>query len=171
MADEPKSVFDTMPERALEMFQAWFSDTIPQNKALGLQVVAVRKGVATMKLEWQPHLVGNPETGVLFGGALTTMLDACSGMAVATMLTEPAPFATLDLRIDYIKPATPGQAVIAEAQCYKLTNNVAFTRAVAHHGDPADPIASSAGTFMMGTKGAVMQAQTLGARLAKGASS
>ena len=85
MADEPKSVFDTMPEKALEMFQAWFSDTIPQNKALGLRVVGVRKGVATMRLEWQPHLVGNPETGVLFGGALTTMLDACSGMAVATI--------------------------------------------------------------------------------------
>ena len=168
MADEVKSLFDTMPEQALALFQSWFSDTIPQNKALGLQVIGVRKGVATMKLEWQPHLVGNPETGVLFGGALTTMIDACSGMAVATMLTEPAPFATLDLRIDYIKPATPRQAVIAEAECFKLTNNVAFTRAVAHHGDPTDPIASSAGTFMMGTKGTVLQAQTVGARLAKG---
>jgi uncharacterized protein (TIGR00369 family) len=170
MADEPKSVFDIMPEQALAMFQARFSDTIPQNKALGVQVVAVRKGVATMKLEWQPHLVGNPETGVLFGGALTTLIDACSGMAVGTMLTEPLPFATLDLRIDYIKPATPRQAVIAEATCFKLTNNVAFTRAVAHHGDPDDPIASSAGTFMMGTKGTVLQAQTIGARLAKGTS-
>jgi uncharacterized protein (TIGR00369 family) len=155
-------------ELSLSVFQEWFSDTIPQNKALGLQVIAVRRGFASMRLEWQPHLVGNPETGVLFGGALTTMIDGCSGMAVATMLTEPSPFATLDLRIDYIKPATPRQAVIAEAECFKLTNNVAFTRAVAHHGDPADPIASSAGTFMMGTKGTVLQAQTLGARLSKG---
>ncbi len=170
MADKPASIFETMPDQALAMFQRLFSDTIPQNKALGLQVVAVRKGVATMRLEWQPHLVGNPETGVLFGGALTTMIDACCGMAVATMLSEPSPFATLDLRIDYIKPATPRQAVIAEATCFKLTNNVAFTRAVAHHGDSDDPIASSAGTFMMGTKGSVLQAQTIGARLTKGAS-
>lgn len=155
-------------ELSLSVFQEWFSDTIPQNKALGLQVIAVRRGFASMRLEWRPHLVGNPETGVLFGGALTTMIDGCSGMAVATMLTEPSPFATLDLRIDYIKPATPRQAVIAEAECFKLTNNVAFTRAVAHHGDPADPIASSAGTFMMGTKGTVLRAQTLGASLAKG---
>ncbi|MBX3500185.1 MAG: PaaI family thioesterase [Alphaproteobacteria bacterium] len=159
-----------MPERALALFQEWFSDTIPQNKALGLRVVGVRRGVVTMQLQWQPHLVGDAETGVLFGGAITTMLDACSGMAVATMLKEPLPFATLDLRIDYIKPATPRQAVIAEAECFKLTNNVAFTRAVAHHGDPADPIASSAGTFMMGTKGSVIQAQTLGARFAGGPS-
>lgn len=170
MADNPTSIFETMPERALALFQEWFSDTIPQNKALGLRVVGVRRGVATMQLEWQPHLVGDAETGVLFGGAITTMLDACSGMAVATMLKEPSPFATLDLRIDYIKPATPRQAVIAEAECFKLTNNVAFTRAVAHHGDPADPIASSAGTFMMGTKGSVIQAQTLGARFAGGPS-
>lgn len=171
MADEPGSVFDTMPEESRAMFQAWFSDTIPQNKALGLQVVAVRKGVATMRMEWQPHLVGNLQTGVLFGGALTTMIDACCGLAVGTMLTEPSPFATLDLRIDYIKPATPRQAVITEATCYKLTSNVAFTRAVAHHGDPDDPIASSAGTFMMGTKGSVLPAQAIGARLAKGAAS
>lgn len=170
MVDKPKSVFEQLPEQAVAMFQQLFSDTIPQNKALGIVVVGARKGGATMKLDWQPHLVGNPETGVLFGGALTTMLDACSGMAVATMLTEPAPFATLDLRIDYIKPATPKQPVFADAECFKLTNNVAFTRAVAHHGDPADPIASSAGTFMMGTKGAVIQAQTIGKRLAKGTS-
>ena len=170
MADKPKSIFEQLPEQAVAMFQQLFSDTIPQNKALGIIVIGARKGGATMKLDWQPHLVGNPETGVLFGGALTTMLDACSGMAVATMLTEPAPFATLDLRIDYIKPATPQQTVFADAECFKLTNNVAFTRAVAHHGDPADPIASSAGTFMMGTKGAVIQAQTIGARLAKGTS-
>jgi uncharacterized protein (TIGR00369 family) len=164
MADEAKSIFERLPEQAVAMFQQLFSDTIPQNKALGIVVVGARKGGATMKLDWQPHLVGNPETGVLFGGALTTMLDACSGMAVATMLTEPSPFATLDLRIDYIKPATPKLTVFADAECFKLTNNVAFTRAVAHHGDPADPIASSAGTFMMGTKGAVIQAQTIGAR-------
>jgi acyl-coenzyme A thioesterase PaaI-like protein len=86
-------------------------------------------------------------------GPLTALLDSCCGMSVATMLREPAPFATLDLRIDYVKPATPGQAVIAEAECYRVTHSVAFTRAFAHHGDPKDPIAAAAGTFMLGTKG------------------
>jgi uncharacterized protein (TIGR00369 family) len=148
-----RTLFDAMPGDKLEMFQQWFSNTIPHNKALGLAVTAVHKGRASMRLDWQPHLVGNPETGVLHGGAITAMLDACSGMAVATVLTKAQPFATLDLRIDYVHPATPGQAVLADAECYRLTSNVAFTRAVAHHGDPGDPIASSAGTFMLATKG------------------
>jgi uncharacterized protein (TIGR00369 family) len=152
-ATRPKSIFETVPGDKLELFQKWFSDTIPHNKALGLAVTAVRKGGASMRLDWQPHLVGNPETDVLHGGAITAMLDACSGMAVATVLTKAQPFATLDLRIDYVHPATPGQPVLADAECYRLTHNVAFTRAVAHHGDPNDPIASSAGTFMLATKG------------------
>jgi uncharacterized protein (TIGR00369 family) len=148
-----RTLFDAMPGDKLEMFQQFFSSTIPHNKALGLLVTAVSRGGASMRLDWQPHLVGNPETGVLHGGAITAMLDSCSGMAIATLLTRAQPFATLDLRIDYVHPATPGQPVLADAECYRLTSNVAFTRAVAHHGDPKDPIASSAGTFMMATKG------------------
>jgi len=90
---------------------------------------------------------------VLAGGPLTALMDSCCGMSVATMLEEPAPFATLDLRIDYVRPATPRDAVIAEAECYRITRSVAFTRAIAHHGDAKDPIAAAAGTFMLGTKG------------------
>jgi acyl-coenzyme A thioesterase PaaI-like protein len=41
---------------------------------------------------------------------------------------------------------------MARATCYKVTRNVAFTRAVAYHEDPADPIAHSVGTFMVSTK-------------------
>ena len=151
------------PDQRIVLFQSLFSDTIPHNKALGLKVVAVRRGFASMRLEWREELVGNPETGVLAGGPLTAMLDGCCGMSVATMLREPMPFATLDLRIDYARPATPGQAVIAEAECYRITSSVAFTRAFAHHGDAADPIAAAAGTFMLGTKGKVTRPQMIGA--------
>ena len=146
----------------LELFQQWFSDSIPHNKALGLRVVSVRKGFASMRLEWRAELVGDPDTGVLAGGPLTAMLDSCCGMSVATMLRDPKPFATLDLRIDYARPATPGKAVIAEAECYRITRSVAFTRAFAHHGDAKDPIAAAAGTFMLGTKGEVTRAQAIG---------
>ena len=151
----------TTPDERLAFFQEWFSDTIPHNKALGLKVIGARKGFASMKLEWREELIGNPETGVLAGGPLTAMLDACCGMAVATMLTKPEPFATLDLRIDYVRPAEPGKAVIAEAECYRITHSVAFTRAFAHHGDARDPIAAAAGTFMLGTKGEVTRAQAI----------
>jgi uncharacterized protein (TIGR00369 family) len=141
------------PDQRIAFFQQWFSDMIPHSKALGLKIVSVRRGFGSMRLDWREELVGNPETGVLAGGPLTAMMDSCCGMSVATMLKDPAPFATLDLRIDYVRPATPGQAVIAEAECYRITRSVAFTRAFAHHGDARDPIAAAAGTFMLGTKG------------------
>jgi len=70
---------------------------------------------------------------------------------VFAALTDFVPIATLDLRIDYLRPAEVGQAVHARATCYKLARNVAFTRAVAYHDDPADPIAHSVGTFMLAT--------------------
>jgi uncharacterized protein (TIGR00369 family) len=156
----PKSL--TTPEERVALFQKLFSDTIPHNRALGLKVVAVAKGLASMQLDWREELVGNPETRVLAGGALTAMLDGCCGMAVATMLKVPMPFATLDLRIDYAKPAVPERPVIAEAECYRITRSVAFTRAFAHQGDPKDPVAAAAGTFMLGTKGKVTRAQSIG---------
>jgi acyl-coenzyme A thioesterase PaaI-like protein len=62
------------------------------------------------------------------------------------------PIATLDLRIDYLRAGDAGRDVVCRASCYKLTRNVAFTRAVAYHDDEADPIATSMGTFMIGTK-------------------
>lgn len=140
-------------ESERKIYEQAFSDAIPQNKALGIEVVEVARGRGTLRLPWKEELVGNPETGVIHGGAITTMLDACCGMAIATLMKKPQPFATLDLRIDYVRPATKGEAVIAEAECYRITSNVAFTRAVAHHGNPAEPIAAASGTFMLATKG------------------
>jgi uncharacterized protein (TIGR00369 family) len=157
----------TTPEERVAVFQKLFSDLIPHNRALGLKVVAVARGIACMQLEWRKELVGNPETGVLAGGPITAMLDGCCGMSVATMLTDPKPFATLDLRIDYARPATPRKPVIAEAECYRMTRSVAFTRAIAHQGDPKDPIAAAAGTFMLGTKGEVTRPQSVAKELLK----
>ena len=157
----------TSPEERVALFQQLFSDAIPHNKALGIRIVAIARGLASMQLDWREELVGNPETGVLAGGPLTAMLDGCCGMAVATMLKDPKPFATLDLRIDYAKPAEPGKPVIAEAECYRITRSVAFTRAIAHQGDPKDPVAAAAGTFMLNTKGEATRAQTMGKELTK----
>ena len=129
-----------------------FTDFIPHNKALGMVLLELEKGEAKFRLPYDPKLVGNPDTGVLHGGAITALLDACSGASVFAALTEWVPIATLDLRIDYLRAADAGRDVIAHATCYKRTRNVAFTRAIAYTDDPADPIASSVGTFMLSTK-------------------
>jgi uncharacterized protein (TIGR00369 family) len=129
-----------------------FVDAIPHNAALGFQVLEFKKAEVVFLLPYDAKLVGNPDTGVLHGGAITALLDACSGAAVFSALPALMPIATLDLRIDYNRGGDPGRDIKCRATCYKVTRNVAFTRAVAYHDDEADPIATSAGTFMLGTK-------------------
>ncbi len=129
-----------------------FVEGIPHNHALGMKVREFGRGEVIFELPYDAKLVGNPDTGVLHGGAITALIDACSGASVFAALTEWKPIATLDLRIDYQRAGDAGRAILCRASCYKLTRNVAFTRAIAYHDDEADPIASSMGTFMIGTK-------------------
>ncbi|MCK6552928.1 hotdog fold thioesterase, partial [Myxococcota bacterium] len=106
---------DEHPEVLARLNQA-FTGLVPHNQALGLELVDFdRAGVAVMRLPWSEALVGNPETGVLHGGVITSLLDATAGAAVFVALWSPTPIATLDLRIDYLKPATPGRDVVARA--------------------------------------------------------
>src|SRR5688500_6285663 len=122
-------------QRMMESINLFMRDSVPHNHALGLSVVALGPAEATLRLPHSENLVGNPETGVLHGGAVTSLIDATCGIAVYMKMARMARFATLDLRIDYLHPATPGQELLARAECYKLTRAVAFVRALAHHGD------------------------------------
>ncbi len=139
------------PERPMiERIDSLLADgAVPHNTALGLSAVECSPGEAILKLPYAEHLVGNPETGVLHGGAVTSLLDATAGLAVLLAMKSPARIATLDLRIDYLGPAEPCRDLLARAECYKLTRNIAFVRGVAYHDDPGAPIASATATFMI----------------------
>lgn len=126
---------------------------IPHNHALGLELVSVSAGQVVMRLPYRKDLVGHPETGILHGGAITTLLDSVSGLSVHSRLGRLVPIATLDLRIDYLKPAEPDQAVYGACECYKLTRNVGFCRGFAYQDDKEDPVAHCTGSFMLDTPG------------------
>lgn len=121
---------------------------IPFSVATGMEVVEVGPSRAQIRLPWRADLVGNPATGVLHGGIITALIDNACGCAVICALPTMTSVATLDLRIDYLRPATPGEAVLVDAECYRMTRNIAFVRALAHHGDRDDSIAHSVATFM-----------------------
>ena len=117
--------------------------------SLGGEILDFGKGRARTRLPYAPHLVGDPDTGVVHGGVITAMLDQTCGIAVASALKELMPFATLDLRIDYMKPATPHADIFVEAECLKVTHEVAFTRGLAYQTSRDEPIALSTGAFML----------------------
>lgn len=148
MADEPLRAKTELAQRNLE-----FMRDIPFHQRTGIQIVKVDRGRALMKLPYSPELVGNPDTGVLHGGIVTALLDACSGLAVFMNIDKLMAIATLELRIDYLRPATQGKEILAEAECYRMTPHVAFARAQAYHPDDREKlIATCSGTFMLGTK-------------------
>ena len=128
---------------------------IPHARAIGLIVLEARPDEAWLKVPYAPELVGNPETGVVAGGVVTTLLDNAAGTAVIVALEEVRSIATLDLRIDYLKPATPGRDIVGYCHCYKVTRNIAFVRGVAYHDTPDDPIATMVAAFMLGANTAL----------------
>lgn len=128
-------------------------ESIPHCRELGLKIVSLQPRRAVMKLDYGDRLAGNPDTGVIHGGVISTIIDTASGLAASASVPADATVATLDLRIDYLKPARPGKAVTAEAECYRLTNSVAFVRATAHQGDRDNPVAHCVATFMLNSAG------------------
>jgi uncharacterized protein (TIGR00369 family) len=126
--------------------------TSPHMRALGLRFVSADAGVVVGMIPYRADLVGDPRTGVLHGGVVTTLLDSTGGAAVISALPLPIPIATLDLRIDYLRPSTPHAPLYARVECYKLTRHVAFARGVAYNHDQGDPVASMAATFMLQTQ-------------------
>jgi uncharacterized protein (TIGR00369 family) len=149
-AEDPAAARARHLERMSLINNAFFAQA-PHSKALGMEIVEMGDGMAICRLPYAAQLVGNPETGVLHGGVITTLMDAVCGTAVFMRLDQPVPIATLDLRVDFLEPTTPLRDVFACARCFRVTSNVAFVRGVAYHDDEDHPIASATGAFMLGT--------------------
>lgn len=116
----------------------------------GLRLDRAAPGEAWSSLPYRPVFVGDTETGVLHGGVVTAMLDESCGMAVQLALDGTRSIATLDLRIDYLKPATPGLDIKAHSLCYRVTRSIAFVRSSAYQESEDDPVATATACFMVG---------------------
>ena len=117
--------------------------------ALGIRHVDHGADWCTLALPYDRRLVSDATTGVLASGPIVSLIDMAAAIAIWLKRGERIRMATLDLRVDYLRPARPGQAVSARMECYRLGGRIAFVRGVADDGDPADPIAHAAGTFAL----------------------
>jgi uncharacterized protein (TIGR00369 family) len=122
---------------------------VGHGRALGIEFRGAGEDWAELALPWKPDLVGMRSGGILASGAIVSLIDTAAGTSVWVKMGHFQPIVTLDLRLDYLRPAVEGETVVARCTCYKLTQSIGFVRGVAHGGDPDRPIAHSAATFML----------------------
>lgn len=130
------------PERFCAM--PWRSHT----SLLGIAYHAHGPDWAELALPFDPDQVGDVDRGVVASGPIISLMDMASSISIWIRLGYLRDHATLDLRVDYLRPATPGMTIIGRAECYRITRSIAFVRGQAHDGDAANPLAHVAGTFM-----------------------
>ena len=141
-ADASAGAFD--PERFFALMRS-----VGHGRALGLDYRASGEQWIELALPWREELVGVPESGILASGAIVSLIDTAGGASIWMALGKFQPIVTIDLRLDYLRPAIKGETVIARCECYKLTRAIGFVRGVAHGGDETRPIAHATGTFML----------------------
>ena len=143
MTATPPSQFAFDPVRA-----APFLTARSHNGWLGLQYRDHGADWVELELPWRADLVGEAERQVLASGPIVSLMDMASGLAIWTRMGQFQAIATLDLRIDYTRSATPRGNVFGRATCYRTTRSAAFVHGIAYEGDAEDPVARVQGVFM-----------------------
>ncbi|MYL99730.1 hotdog fold thioesterase [Novosphingobium sp. FGD1] len=118
------------------------------NAALGVRYNAHGKDWSEMVLDYDPELASDWAEGPLASGPIIAMMDLATSFAVWIRKGSFTNQATLDLRVDYMRPARSHRPVFGRGECYHVTRTIAFVRGVAYQDDHHDPLAHVAGTFM-----------------------
>ena len=148
LINEPTNLrFPDMP--GLKLTEVTRPSHTPLGEKIGLHYLVMGEDRIGTGLAYAEHLAGNSYSGVLHGGVVTAMIDETAGGAVVLTTNAVQSLATMDLRIDYMRPAEPGRPLYCLAHCFKTTRRIAFFRAEAFH-EPDQPVAVGTGTFMLG---------------------
>lgn len=132
---DPRAFFDMLNQHS-------------HNGLIGVQYVANADNWVELAIDYDEKLIGDPRTGILASGPIISLCDMASGMCVMLTTGKFLQTVTIDLRVDYLRPAKVGHRVTGHMECYRSTKSVAFVRGYAHDGDADSPIANVTGTFM-----------------------
>ncbi len=97
-----------------------FIEAIPHASALGMSLDWLGAGEAEISMPWNADFVGDPRSGIIHGGVISALMDTCCGAAVLSHPTGPRSTATIDLRIDYMRAAAPGQKITGAGDALSL---------------------------------------------------
>ncbi len=94
------------PERFFVLMRS-----VGHGRALGLEYRASAERWIELALPWREELVGVPESGILASGAIVSLIDTAGGASIWMALGKFQPIVTIDLRLDYLRPAIKGETV------------------------------------------------------------
>jgi uncharacterized protein (TIGR00369 family) len=106
--------------------KAYLQERLKNNhfiKHLGLELIDVNQGEATLGLEIQQHHL--QQNGFTHGGVTATLCDVATGIAAYTAVTEGKNVVTVDLKISYVNPSV-AQHIIAIGRVVKSGNFLVF---------------------------------------------
>lgn len=135
------------PRVRLATARMFFRGT-PHGQHLGFKVRKVEPRAVEAEMPYRDDLVGNPWTGTLHAGPVITLLDQTCGTCASLSMNPPWIVATLDLRVDYLRPAEPGRTLRARAETYRVTREIVFLRGEVHDGTSDTAVATCMATFM-----------------------
>ncbi|MBA54683.1 MAG: thioesterase [Pseudomonadales bacterium] len=126
-----------------------FLHGVRHSMELGMALEEITPQGLVVRLPYSDKIIGNPDTGVIHGGAITSLMDQACGLAVAQAMAPDFDITpTIDLRIDYMRPAEPGKDVFAYVESYRKTRSVVFTRGIAYQDNRDEPIAHCVANYM-----------------------
>jgi uncharacterized protein (TIGR00369 family) len=96
----------------------------PFHQWMGVECTDAERGRAVLRLPPNKEFVGNPFVPAVHGGIVAALIDLAGGAALFVELQFPTP--TIDMRVDYLRPAIAGQPLAAEARVKSLGRTVAF---------------------------------------------
>jgi len=134
-----------------DALRANFLKAIPHARECGMVVEALDASGARARMPYRPEWLGDTERGVYHTGVITTLVDTVAGLAALAGAGRFEVIATLDLRMDFLRPASQGKDLCVHAACYRLTPSITFVRATAFQDDEQSPVAVSQATFMRGS--------------------
>jgi len=134
-----------------EMLRTNFVPAIPHARQCGMVVHALDETGARASMPYRTDWLGDTERGVYHTGVITTLVDTISGVAAVASAGRFEAIATLDLRMDFLRPAARDKDLHVHATCYRLTPSIAFVRATAWQDDEREPVAVSQSTFRRGS--------------------
>jgi len=93
---------------------------------MDLKIERADKEGVQIRMPFNPDFCIDEEGTLLHGGVLTALLDSAFGLANFLAIDDVLTMATLDLRVDYLRPAKSRADVIVFADCYRQTRHIAF---------------------------------------------